>query len=397
MSPPYPRILCIIETVGMGGGAEQLLATLLPEMRRQGADVEVVALFDWPDDLGAEMEREGLVVHRLRIRSPLALLEGCRKIRPLVRERQYDVFWGHLYYGNFYARMAQVLSGGGLLAITFHSEGYGQLSRGALRARLRGEAERLILRTAEVKVAVSAAVRDDYRSYFGWRRISIIPNGVDCPRLHAAISPEPGGVRREFGYSDDDFLIVTPARYIVKKGHRHLIEALERLRDTKGFRPKLLCCGDGPFFDRIAAEVAARGLNGQVTVSPVIPHERLLPLIAAADAVVLPSLREPFGIAAAEAMALGTPCVLSDVDGFRELTANAECALLVPPGDAEALAAAIHRLHGDPHLRTDLGKRGHDHVCAAFGIRACAQRWIGILEGAATSRPNASARPRIFW
>jgi glycosyltransferase involved in cell wall biosynthesis len=377
-----PSILCIIETVGKGGGAEQLIASLLPEMRRQGADVEVAALFDWPEDLGVQLEADKVPLHRLHIPRPLALPAALRNLRRLVRSGGYDVFWGHLYYGNLYARAARALVGRGALAITLHSEGYLHARPSDLTGRLAMAAERRLLAGAELKVAVSQAVRDDYAQCFGWHDIAIAHNGVDCRGLVRTAAALPAA-RAEFGYSDSDFLMVTPARYVVKKGQRVLLDALERLRHDHGFEPKLLMCGVGPLLESIRTEVIVRGLASQVTVSPVIPHERLLPLIAAADAVVLPSLREPFGIAAAEAMALGAACVLSDVDGFRELTAGADCALLVPPGDAESLAAAVLRLHSEPQLAAGLGAAARRHVCERFDIPACAARWIELLEATA--------------
>jgi glycosyltransferase involved in cell wall biosynthesis len=388
MSQRRPRILCMIETVGKGGGAEQLLASLLPEMRRQGAHVEVAALFDWPEDLGAELQREGVPVHRLHLSGPSALLDAVRKLRRLGRERQPDIFWGHLYYGNAFAWLARWLAGRGALVVTLHSESFLSSPPASARGKLAVALERQVLQAANYRVAVSAALRADYTSFFDCADMAVVHNGVDCDRLAAVIPADPAAVRAAFGYTADEFLIVTPARYIPKKGHAVLLDAIETLRVAHEFAPKVLLCGVGPLLEPIRADVAARGMSDQLTIAPVIPHERLLPLIAAADAVVLPSLYESFGIAAAEAMALGTPCVLSDVDGFRELTAGADCALMVPPGDAKALAAAIYRLDSEPLLRADLGKRGQDHVCGVYGITACARRWIGILEGQGGFRSN---------
>lgn len=364
----------------MGGGAEQLLVDLLPEMRRRGVDVEVATLFHCADDLGAELERAGVPVYRLDLAGPFSLIDATWKLRGLVRRRSFNAFWGHLYYGNFYASLARRLAGYGAVAVTLHSVGYSQSPPKKVRERIAIRLERFVLSSADLRVAVSEAVRRDYAAYFGFSDIVVAYNGIDCRRLASLLPTTSETIRSGFDLSADDFLVVTPGTFLAKKGHAVLIDAIQRLRDCHGFQPKAVLCGDGPLSEAVVTDIAHRGLADKVTVLPAIPHERLLPLIAAADVVVLPSLREPFGIAAAEAMALGAACVLSDVDGFRELTAGADCALLVPPGDADALADAIICLHSNPALAADLGRRARDHVCARFGIAACAERWIGLLE-----------------
>lgn len=391
MSRSHLRVLCVIDTIRVGGGAEQLLVDLLPEMQRRGVDVEVAVLMDSPVHHGADLERAGIKVHRLGLAGPRSLVEAVRKLRALGRAGHYDAFWGHLYYGNFYAWLARRLAGRGAVVATLHSVGYSQARPGGLWGRLSVEVERFVLASADRCVAVSQAVREDFAPFLGLGGIRVVHNGVACRRLDTLVSGDPEQVRSSFGFSADDFLIVTPATFVAKKGHTVLLEALEVLRDDRGLRPKALLCGDGPLAAEVERKVAARGLSGQVTVSPVIPHERLMPLIAAADVVVLPSLREPFGIAGAEAMALGTSCILTDVDGFREFTAGADCALLVRPGDAGALADAIHRLHREPDLTEKLGRRGKAHIRKGFDMPICVARWVEILDGAVVEarRPGA--------
>ena len=84
-----------------------------------------------------------------------------------------------------------------------------------------------------------------------------------------------------------------------------------------------------PLLDRLRARAAELGLTEAVEFAPPMPHDQLFSLMQAADAVVIPSLREPFGIAAAEAMLLGVPVVLTRVDGFVELVGDSEGALMV--------------------------------------------------------------------
>lgn len=103
-------------------------------------------------------------------------------------------------------------------------------------------------------------------------------------------------------------------------------------------------------------------------------------MMQACDAVVLPSRREPFGIAAAESMALGIPTIVSAVDGLLDLAGDGDAALLVPPDDARALADALWRLHGDPGLRDRLSAAGSRRVRERFSASAAGGAWAKLLK-----------------
>ncbi len=171
------------ETIGRGGGAEQLLATLLPVLRDKGLDVEIVALFDWHDDLADDLRAGGIVVHRLGISGPRALGSGIAKFARLVRSGRYEIFWGQLRFGNFYARLGRLLRPGSRLVATFHSNDYWARKLHPRTRRI--DLERLLLGSAEAKVAVSEALRSDYRQRLGWTDMQVIHNGIDTQAVRA--------------------------------------------------------------------------------------------------------------------------------------------------------------------------------------------------------------------
>jgi len=321
--------LCLIETVGIGGGAEQLLANLVPEMRRQGAHVEILALFDWPEDLGSELEKMGVPLHRLSLSGRRSFLKATLKLSKFLRHNHFDFFWGHLYLGNIYARLAQLLSPRSQAVITLHNQGYASDPPTSPRGWLRVFLEWLLLSGAKGKVAVSNVVARDYGAQFGWRSIRVIHNGIDVSRFSAAPSREERvAVRGTWGFTDQDFVLITPARFIPKKGHAVLVNALVRLRHEKGLEVKVIAAGEEtPFFAELERLVKDNDLLESVKFSPTLRQAELFPLIAASDGVVLPSLREGFGIAAAEAMALGMPVILTRIDGFMELVGDSDVAL----------------------------------------------------------------------
>ena len=381
--PSGPRTLCIIDTVGAGGGAEQLMASLIPEMKAQGADIEVAALFDWPESLADQMRSKGVVVHELHLREGRIPVGALAPIRSLAGKRPFDLYWGHLHQGNLAAVMASMGNAKTRSVITLHSEGHAGLTKPTLSDRFQKLSERFLLFASDSVVAVSDAVKTDYETCFGTRGIQIAHNGVEVAQVQALASGHSeSAARAHFGYTDADFLIVTPARYVDKKGHVHLFEALRQLRDDHGFSPKLFCCGVGPLKAALGAKVAALDLAEQVTVSDVIPHDCLFPLMKAAEAVVMPSLREPFGIAAAEAMAAGAACILTEVDGFMELVgAERKAAMLVPPANAAGLAAALLHFRDSPAFAAQIAAAGMARIESHFGIAHCAARWRDILSG----------------
>ena len=302
------RILCIIRTIDLGGGAEQLLIGLLPELRNHGYECELVALCDWPDEIGYLLEEQGVLVHRLHLSHPWNFFAGMLKFRVLLAPRSYDLVWGHMFDGNLYAAILGWIVPRMKSVITLHTEGYSQSPPQKFKQRLFVFLEKALLTPTAAKVAVSAAVARDFQAYFGWSKVAVVHNGVVAgeipPPLDDALRAQ---IRAENDVSHSEFMVVTPSRYIPKKGHLVLIDALDILNREKSWLPKLV--GRGlvtPFLDQLRARAAELGLAGAIEFAPPIPHDQLFSLMQAADAVVIPSLREPFGIAAAEAMCLAS-------------------------------------------------------------------------------------------
>ncbi len=113
--------------------------------------------------------------------------------------------------------------------------------------------------------------------------------------------------------------------------------------------------------------------------------------MSACDGALLTSMGESFGITAIEAMGLGLPAILTEVDGFTEVVGTSGCALMVPPGDASSLADAMSRLMADVDLRHELGALGKARVVSEFGIDRCAARWASLLREVACASDAGAA------
>ena len=291
--------------------------------------------------------------------------------------------WGHMFDGNLYATFLGWIAPRTKSVITLHTEGYSQSPPQTIKQRLFVFLEKALLTRTAAKVAVSAAVARDFEAFFGWREVAVIHNGVVASEI--PLPPDDARrtqIRAEHGVaSADDFMIVTPSRYIPKKGHLVLLDALDILNREKSWLPKLVACGlVTPFLDQLRARAAELGLAGAVEFAPPMPHDQLFSLMQAADAVVIPSLREPFGIAAAEAMLLGIPVVLTRVDGFVELVGDSEGALMVLPGDPRRSRRGDLVAEVRPGLASAVAERGRARIAENFEMSVCASKWARLFD-----------------
>ncbi|HEY2030292.1 MAG TPA: glycosyltransferase family 4 protein [Myxococcales bacterium] len=192
------------------------------------------------------------------------------------------------------------------------------------------------LRSATL-VALTDAMAEEMRAE-GLAPRAVIPNGIEIP-------PQPLEPRTR------NALFI--GRLDPIKGLDTLAEAARLLGDVP-----VDVVGDGPLRSQLGAPLVLHGAAKDVS-----------PWLRRAGVFVLPSRAEGFGLALLEAMAHGCACVATDVDGSRALLAEG-AGVLVPPGDAEALASAIRRLLDDPEAARALGARARSRAEQAFSARA---------------------------
>jgi glycosyltransferase involved in cell wall biosynthesis len=198
------------------------------------------------------------------------------------------------------------------------------------------------------------------------------PHGVDLSRFRPRTS-ERGG----------PLALLAVGRLVEKKGFHVLVDSLARV----GFPFRLRIVGDGPERGRLEATVGRHGLGGRVELVGALTHEELPEAYAAADVVVAPSLPDSSGDrdglpnVVLEAMASGLPVVGGDV-GALATALDAGGGLLVPPGDAAALADALELLAREPALRARIGRAARARVERDFDLARCTHRLLGRLGAA---------------
>jgi glycosyltransferase involved in cell wall biosynthesis len=188
--------------------------------------------------------------------------------------------------------------------------------------------------------------------------IRLVFNGTDLRRF----SPGNDGTgSQRFG----PHMIFACRQLFPRKGIRFLLEAGAQLK-PRFPDLQIVLAGDGferPELARLATEL---GIASQVTFLGWVPNEELPPYYRAAAVSVIPSLEEGFGIPAAEAMGCEVPVVASDAGGLPEVVEDGVTGLVVPRGDATALAGAIGTLLADPERRRRMGQAGRERALRLF-------------------------------
>jgi len=260
------------------------------------------------------------------------------------------------------------------LAVTLHSVAFAHDAIGytpAFRWYYRWMIPRVIGR-ADAVIAVSHAERDRiaalYPSAAG--KITVVHHGLD-----RAFGPVGGRAERPY--------VLFVGSLSAGKSPETAMAALGRIAGSVPHRFALAGATGGPFLELAAGlRAAAGGLSPERVdfLGSITDTARLVRVYSRADALVLPSRYESFGLPVLEAMACGTAVIASDLPALREVAGPA--AVYVRPGDVDGWAAAMRSVLGDPARRADLRQRGLERA-KAFGWRQCAQRTLAVLERAA--------------
>jgi glycosyltransferase involved in cell wall biosynthesis len=190
-------------------------------------------------------------------------------------------------------------------------------------------------------------------------RMAVVPVGVDPDvfRPLPEVAPVPGR------------LITTASADVTMKGLRYLLEALAKLR-TERDDVHLVVIGKRKPGGASDGAIKRLGLEHHVEFVTGVPEQRIIELYSEAQVAVVPSLYEGFSLPAIEAMSCGVPLVATTGGALPEVVGDDDdTALLVPPGDSEALAARIRGALDAPELRTTVGARGRARIIDRWSWR----------------------------
>ncbi|HUF01364.1 MAG TPA: glycosyltransferase family 4 protein [Gaiellaceae bacterium] len=352
---PEGVVLHMQKVAGISGSEAHLLQ-LLPDLRARGWDVEFLMLHE--DEPGAwtfarELQGLGVPVAAIRVRAdvdPLAYAE----VLALVARRRPRILHTHLVHADVYGQLTGALLRVPLRLSTKHGFNWFRESR------FFALADRAVASFAHVHIAISAGLARYLAEVEGFDEsgFEIVHYGV---RFGDGVTP----------YASSEPRLLCVGRLIPVKGHVVLLRALALAR---GRVPDLALdiAGHGPLEPALREYARELGLSGAVRflgfVAPVQDA------VEEAAIVVVPSLGEGFGMVALEAMERGRAVIASDVGGLSEIVVDRETGLVVPAGDADALAEAMVSLAGDLERAREMGRLGRSRALEFFRQDQCTEQ-----------------------
>ncbi len=238
--------------------------------------------------------------------------------------------------------------------------------------------ERWMARSADAVIVCSYYMRGHVADIFDIdeRRIVVIPNGIDPSEMRPAGDLQ--AMRLEFAEPHEK-LVLFVGRLVYEKGFQLALEALPSVVEQVE-NVRFLVAGSGTHEAELKAQAQRLGLSEHGSFLGWIGDDVLHSLYRIADLCVVPSIYEPFGLVALEAMASGCPCIVADTGGLREVVPLGErVGLRFNGGDAEHLGVMIERLLVDEPLRERLVTEASEHVLR-FDWDDIAQRTRGTYR-----------------
>jgi len=200
-------------------------------------------------------------------------------------------------------------------------------------------------------------------------KVHLVPNGVDpdlwAPPVIATPEREP--------------LVLSWGRVQYEKGFQVLVQAIARLRKRV---PDVRCviAGRGSYLAELQTQVDIEGVNDLVTLAGFVPDDELRSMLHRAGCVVIPSLYEPFGIVALEAMASGAPTVVARTGGLAEIVEGTDAGLVFEPGNPDQLAALIEETLTDAVAARSLQQHAAELVAERYTWDAIAQGTLEVYD-----------------
>ncbi|MEK4564565.1 1,4-alpha-glucan branching protein domain-containing protein [Alkalihalobacillus sp. FSL R5-0424] len=319
-------------------------------------DVIVHVITSYVDGLPTYEKVEGVHVHRVQSLQPYApsfhdWIGGLnfamvKAGEALAKKHKIDLIHAHDWLVSVAAiGLKQKLQIPMIATIHATEQGRMKGNLKQLQSIIQAKEERLMYEAKRV-IVCSESMKQELNSQYrvAKSKISVIPNASRFTRKIESKALKQKVTLFSFG------------RFVPEKGFQFLLEAIQLLKH-EGLDIHLQLAGEGPYYDRLLQLTESLKLKKHVTFTGFLNASECLAKLEEADIVVVPSLYEPFGLSALEAMSVGKPVVASNVGGLKELITNGENGLLFEPGDVKELVNQLALLIKEPLERARIAQQ----------------------------------------
>ncbi|HEA47479.1 MAG TPA: glycosyltransferase family 1 protein [bacterium] len=345
------------ESAKRWGGQERRTFAEAVEFKKRG--YRVILVVQPGSELGKHAKEVGIEVREIRMWNK-DIPKAFFQLFSLMRRERVDIVNTHSPKDSWIASFAARLTFRPILLRTRH-----------ITVPISNHPLNIVYKMPHKIITIGGAIRKAMIEInrFPSEKIVSIPTGVDLDRFNP--DKVKGNIRKELGIDQDTPLVGSISIIRTEKGFPYFLEAAQEILKVKP-ETRFLIVGHEPKGDTVAQEVRKRGLGDKVFMPGL--REDIPNILARLDVFVLCSLREAFGQAIAQALAMERPVVATNVGGIPELIKDNQTGLLIPPADSKALARAILELLENREKAKRLGKNGRRLIEKKFSQETMIER-----------------------
>lgn len=351
------------------GGLSTHVYFLAKSLKKLGHEVHVITC----NEEGAETYEEdfGVFVHRVSpylldtedftkwvMHLNFAMVEEAVKL--INKSGKFDIIHSHDWLSLYSSKLLKWTYNIPLIC-TIHATEHGRNS--GIRTDMQkyiSSAEWLLTFESWKVIACSQYMKEEIKNIFTLPedKIEVIPNGIDMDSFNLQFDKEE--FRKKYAL-DDEKIIFCIGRHVYEKGVQLLIEAAPDIINNCE-NTKFIIAGKGEMTEGLKERVRGLGLEKKILFVGYMENEEKIKMYKVADAAVVPSLYEPFGIVALEAMAAGCPVVISDVGGLKELVEHKVNGLKAVAGSRDSLRDNLLMILKDEELHKAVGENCNEFI-----------------------------------
>jgi glycosyltransferase involved in cell wall biosynthesis len=373
------RVLQLIDDASLGGGQ---MHVLLLSKYLQRKNIEVAIATEATGWLVEQSQTLEIPTYAIAISNKITW-QSFQNIYQLLKSQKFDVIHTHGGTAGFWGRLvAASLQNKPKIIHTYHGLHYLNTAQTKspqqkIKTAIFQKIDQLLLQITDQIICVC---RSDYEKAIAAKvaspsKTSIVYNGIEIDKFSYPLNKETA--RKIFDTAPTEFIFGNVGRLHEQKGHKYLLPAFAKVAD----RARLLIIGDGDLKNELIKLADDLQISDRITFLGV--RFDIYEFLSAIDVFVMSSLWEGQPIALLEALAIGKPCIVSDVDGIPEIITDGVNGLLVSPQNIEQLAQAMSQAINNPEMLKNIAGAGASTISQKF----LAQNMANAIANIYTTNP----------